>query len=66
MEEAVHLDRSIEVVLPVQDGHADVTAQVEKSFELLGGVDGNRVVAGLSQLRTDGSQLRRRKGDCDC
>jgi len=43
MEEAVHLDRSIEVVLPVQDGHADVTAQVEKSFELLGGVDGNRV-----------------------
>ena len=60
VEESVHLDRPIEVVLPVQDGNADVVALDEKDRELFGGVDRDRVVAGLHQLRADGSQLCRR------
>jgi hypothetical protein len=58
VKEGVHLERSVEVVLAVEDRDADIVALVQQGFQTLGGLDLDRLIAGLSQLRTDGDKLR--------
>jgi hypothetical protein len=66
VEEGVHLERPVEVVLAVQDGYADIAAGVEERFEVVGARDWDRLVASLSQLRVDSERLLPRKSDGDC
>jgi hypothetical protein len=49
VEQRIHLKRSVEVVLAVQDGDADVAAPVQQRFEVVGGLDLDRLIAGLER-----------------
>ena len=60
VEQAVHLDRAVEVVLAVEDGHAHVPTPVQQFLQLLGSVDLYDFVARLSQLCADRDELRLR------
>jgi hypothetical protein len=53
VQESVHLKRLLESVLAIEDRQADIRTGREKSFELVGGVDFDRLETGLEQVRSD-------------
>jgi hypothetical protein len=51
VEQGVHLQGPVEFVLAVEDGYADVPAIVQQLLEFVGGLDLDRLIAGLGELR---------------
>ncbi len=63
MEEGVHLEGPIEVVLTVEDGHADVLAPAQQLLEFVRRLDRYRLVASLGELCAHSDKLSLRKSD---
>jgi hypothetical protein len=66
VQESVHLKRLLESVLAIEDRQADIRTGREKSFELVGGVDFDRLETGLEQVRSDRNEFVSRERDGDC
>jgi citrate lyase synthetase len=57
VEQRVHLERPVEVVLTVENGHADVAALGQQDLEVLRCLDVDGVISGLGKLRADCGEL---------
>ena len=60
VEEAVVLERGVEVGLAVEDRDGDVVADLEERLELVGRADGDRLEPRAAQLVGDDLALRHR------
>ena len=65
VEQRVHLQRAIEVVLAVENGDSDVVPGVQQLLEVVCSLDLDRLVSGLGKLSADSGKLSLRKSNGD-
>jgi hypothetical protein len=61
VQDAVHLDGSVEVALAIEDGGPHVSAAGQELLEPGRGLDGDALVSGVSQLVPNGDELGTRQ-----
>jgi hypothetical protein len=66
VEEGVYLERTVEVVLAVEDGDTDVAPRIKNPLELVCRLDRDRFVPGFSKLGAYGDQFCLRKCNDYC
>jgi hypothetical protein len=57
MEAGIHLKRSVEIVLAIQNRHVDVVAATQQRFQLDAAADLDGLVTGLNEVISDGLKL---------